>query len=88
MKSYVILLLLSLLLLTPAYISFRRQMRKIKREVFGPGSVAHERKRDFIREEPGDKITIMGIPFVYVVIFIIFLWGAAVSHYVWTTMMQ
>ncbi len=82
MRTYLFLSLLSLLLLTPAYVSFRRQMRKVKKEVFGLDRGNH--KKDIITEEPGSKIKIAGIPFIYVVIFLFLMWGLAVGYYVKT----
>lgn len=88
MRSFIILSLLSLLLLTPAYVSFRRKMRKIMSEVFGIRRRNAEPRKDYIREDPGQNIRILGIPFMYIVIVLIVLWGMAVAHYVYTTMMN
>ncbi len=87
MRAYIFLVLLSLLLLTPAYVSFRRQMRRVKREILGIKS-SDEDQRDFIREDPGNKIRILGIPFIYVVIVIFLMWGVAVGYYVHTTILN
>ncbi len=88
MRSFLFLFLLSLLLLTPAYVSFRRKMRRVMSEVLGIRRRNEEARRDYIREGPGQNIRIFGIPFVYIVIILIMLWGVAVAHYVYTTMMN
>lgn len=87
MRTYMFLVLLSLLLLTPAYVSFRRQMRKIKREIFGIGNIESS-KKDIISEDPGNNIRIAGIPFIYVVILIFLMWGIAVVYYVKTVILE
>lgn len=88
MRAYIFLVLLSLLLLTPAYVSFRRQMRRVKREILGIKSSNDDYPKDYIREDPGNKIRILGIPFIYVVIVIFLMWGVAVGYYVHTTILN